>query len=493
MSDSAGPAAAPEAGDEIAHLRARLDKAERRLASAQRLARLGDWEVDLRSGLGWWSDELCAIYGVPPGRDDITSEEFLDIVHPEDRDVIRHLSEAALSRNAPCDARYRIVRPDNTERLIQCRAEVEFDSSGTPLKIFGTALDITEIGRLERALRDSERKYRAIFEQVPVGVALIGPDRRFLMSNPAWERMTGYTAAELANLSTHDITHPEDVAGSTRFFEQVMRGELERPVFEKRYLRKNGEVLWARVHAVVVRGADGQARYRLAIIEDISAEKGAERRRTDLQQQQRQALVQDVHHRIKNNLQGVAGLLERHAAATPALGPAIDDAVGRLNALAMMHGLHSELAGREVNLCNIVRGIVDTLQTLSPVPLEYRLPNGFIPVEVARDESVPVALILNELVSNAIKHVDAAVGRAAVTIEVKRAAASALVVVRNAPASLPRGFDLALDRHLGIGLRLAKSLLPAEGATLSLGEPVAAVVEAVLQLSPPVLKQPESA
>ena len=151
MANPATPIPATEPGDVLERLRARLDKAERRLASAQRLSRLGDWEVDLRSGLGWWSDELCAIYGVPR-RDDITSEEFLDIVHPEDRDVIRHLSEAALSRT-PLRCPVRIVRPDNTERLIQCRAEVEFDQAGTPLKIFGTVLDITEIGRLERALR----------------------------------------------------------------------------------------------------------------------------------------------------------------------------------------------------------------------------------------------------------------------------------------------------------------------------------------------------
>ena len=256
------------------------------------------------------------------------------------------------------------------------------------------------------------------------------------MSNPAWERMTGYTAA--GRPSQHARHHASRGRRGSSVLRADDAGRTGAACFRKRYLRKNGEVLWARVHAVVVRGADGQARYRLAIIEDISAEKGAERRRTDLQQQQRQALVQDVHHRIKNNLQGVAGLLERHAAATPALGPAIDDAVGRLNALAMMHGLHSELSGREVNLCNIVRGIVDTLQTLSPVPLEYRLPDGFIPVEVARDESVPVALILNELVSNAIKHVDAAVGRAAVTIEVKRAAASALVGAQRAGLAAAR-------------------------------------------------------
>jgi len=493
MTDSAGHAGAPEASDEIAGLRAQLGKAEHRLATAQRLARLGDWVVDLRSGLGWWSDELCGIYGVPPGRDDITFEEFLRVVHPEDREVILRLSETALSRRDACDARYRVVRPDNTERLIQCRAEIEFDPAGTPLKLFGTAIDITEIGRLEQTLRNSEEQYRTIFDQVPVGVTLIGPDRRFLMVNPAWARMTGYTGAELANLRTLDITHPEDVASSIRFFEQVTRGELDRPLFEKRYVRKNGEVLWARVHSVLVRGPEGQWPFRLAIIEDITAEKGAAQQQAETARQQREALVREVHHRIKNTLQGVAGLLERHAADNPALGPAISDAVVRLNALAMTHGLHSELAGPEVNLCNIVRGIVDTLQTLSPVPLALKLPDGFVPVEVAQDESVPVALILNELVSNAIKHIGAAAGRAAITIEVRRAAGSAVVVVRSAPASLPRGFDLAREQYLGMGLRLAKSLLPAQGATLSVGEPVAAVVEAVLQLSAPVLKLAASA
>jgi PAS domain S-box-containing protein len=490
MTNSAGSAGAPEAGDEIAVLRAHLGKVEHRLATAQRLARLGDWEVDLRRGLGWWSDELCAIYGVPPGRDDITFEDFLGVVHPEDRDIIRRLSEMAVSRGNACDARYRIVRPDNEERLIQCRAEVEFDPAGKPLKIFGTAMDITEFGRLERALRESEEEYRAIFEQVPVGVTLIGLDRRFLVANPAWESMTGYTGEELANLSTLDITHPEDAASSTRFFEQVMRGELERPVFEKRYLRKNGEVLWARVNAVVVRGADGQPRFRLAIIEDISAEKEAGRRRADLQQQQRQALVREVHHRIKNTLQGAAGLLERHAAANPALGPAIDEARTRLNALAMVHGLQSGSAGTEVNLCNILRGIVDMLKPVSPAQLTFALPEGFVPIEIVQDESVPVALILNELLTNAVKHLEAGAEQPTIAVTLSTSGERAVVVVRNEPARLPAGFDLDSGAGLGTGLKLAKSLLPAQGATLRLLEPSPGSVEAVLTLSPPIVKLP---
>jgi PAS domain S-box-containing protein len=464
-----------------------LRTAETRLAQAQRLANLGYWETDIQNDRMWWSEALCGMFGVSPRRDGWTFKEFLECVHPDDRNAVRQAREDCFSARAPCEILCRIVRPDGAERMIHVRAEIDYDAKGDPVRGHGMIQDVTEIKRLEQTLRESEEKYRAIFEQVPVGVALIGPDRRFLVANPAWERMSGYTGEELANLSTHDITHPEDVASSTRFFEQVMRGEQERPVFEKRYLRKNGEVLWARVNAVVVRGADGHPRFRLAIVEDISAEKEAGRRRADLQQQQRQALVREVHHRIKNTLQGVAGLLERHAAVNSALGPAIDEARSRLNALALVHGLQSSAVTAEVNLCNILRGIVDMLQAVSPEQVKFDLPEGFVPIEVAEGESVPVALILNELLTNALKHLDAGAEQAVVSVTLGNSGGVAVIVVRNEPARLPAGFDLDSGAGLGTGLKLAKSLLPAQGATLQLLVPSPGRVEAVLKLSPPIL------
>ena len=200
--------------------------------------------------------------------------------------------------------------------------------------------------------------------------------------------------------------------------------------------------------------------------------------------------MRDVHHRIKNTLQGVAGLLERHAGAHPALGPAIDEARTRLNALAIVHGLQSNIATAEVNLCNIVRGIVDMLQAVSPAQVKFDLPEGFVPIEVADEESVPVALILNELLTNALKHLDAGAEQALVSVTLGYSGRVAVIVVRNEPARLPAGFDLDSGAGLGTGLKLAKSLLPAQGATLQLLVPLPGGVEAILKLSPPILKLP---
>ena len=476
-----------DASDEIGRLRAQLRSVETRLAVVQRVARLGYWEMDIRNNQGRWSDELCRIYGVPSGRRDLTFEDFLERVHPEDRNAVRQSSNDCITRRASYETQYRIVRPDGEQRVIAARAEAEFDSDGNPTQAIGIEQDITVFSQLQQTLSESEARCRSIFDHVPVGIALVGADQRFTAVNPAWVRMSGYAPEELLGLTVGDITHPDDLGETMDVTERARRGDFDLFTIEKRYVRKNGEVFWGRMVGTVLRDERGAVMNRVAMIEDITEKKDAELRRAEQQRLQRDALVREVHHRVKNSIQGVAGLLERHAAANPALGAAIEELLRRLNALATVHGLQSELAGRELNLCNIARGIVDALQAVSTVPLELALPDGFAPVEVNADEAVPIALILNELVSNAVKHVHRSAERVAVKVELKRDGARAAIVVRSQPARLPPGFDLGTDRFLGTGLRLAKSLLPIEGATLTVSEPAPGVVESVLELWPPVL------
>ena len=472
--------------EEIERLRAQLQEAESRLAETQRIARLGYWERDLRANRDWWSDEYYRLFGMSPGQVEPTFERFMELVHPEDRDAVHRAQSECLARRGPCELTYRVVLPDATRRVFHTRAEAEFDSAGHPTRVFGTTLDVTELRDLQQALSESEARWRSIFEQVPLGIVLTGADRRMRVASPAWSRMTGYSAEELATLTSSDITHPDDLGETTRLVERAQRGESESFCVEKRYVRKNGEVFWGRTTGTTIRPGGTEAPQRIVIIQDITDQKEIELRQSEFRKQQRETLVREVHHRIKNNLQGVASLLERHATATPALRHAIDEALTRLNTLAMIHGLQGAQTVREINLCSIVRGIVQAAQTLSPVPVEFKIPYGFVPAEVATQETVPIALILNELVSNAVRHVDAS-GRPLVTIRLSRAAERVVIVVRSEPAVLPRGFDLAADRTLGTGLRLAKSLLPAQGARLSIRVPDEGAVEAALEISPPVL------
>ncbi len=478
-----------DVNDDAAQLRGQLRNAESRLADAQRIARLGYWEHDFRSNRGWWSDELCRIYGVAPGRHDLRYEDFIERVHPEDRNTLKSAFQNCVQHCGPCEVQYRIVRPDGTQRIIDSKAEIELDSAGNPVSAAGTAQDVTEFKDLEQELSESEAKWRSIFEHAPVGIAVIGPDTdyRVVLANPALTRMLGYSAEELTMTSPIEFTHPDDKDLSERLVERMRRGEMDSFTTEKRYLRKDGGLLWAKAIGTVVRDGKGNVKHHVSIIEDITERKEAELRQAQAQRQQREALVREVHHRIKNTLQGVVGLLDRHAAANPGLAPAMGEATMQLNTLAMLHGLSGDAQGHEVNLCNIVQGIVEAVKLLTTVPLEFKIPFGFYPAKLAVEETVAVAMVLNELVSNATKHMDAQAAGSKITIALARTARSVRVVVRNEPATLPAGFEFVSGRMLGTGLRLVKSLMPTHGAKLRVSQSRNGVVEAVLELSPPIL------
>jgi diguanylate cyclase (GGDEF)-like protein/PAS domain S-box-containing protein len=122
------------------------------LAEAQRMAHLGSWEWDPRSGQVRWSDETFRIYGFAPQVFVPTFDKLLEVVHPEDRQTLREHLEAALQEGKPCDFAHRIVRPDGEVRVVHRRAEVVRDESGEPMRMVGTIHDVTERKALEERL-----------------------------------------------------------------------------------------------------------------------------------------------------------------------------------------------------------------------------------------------------------------------------------------------------------------------------------------------------
>ena len=139
------------------------------------------------------------------------------------------------------------------------------------------AWDIVLRKRAEVALHLSEERFRLTFDHSPAGTAMVAPDFRFMKANDSLCRFLGYSEGELHSKTFADITHPED---RERDFEQVKRllaGEIDRYDTEKRYLRKTGGAVWARVTVALVRDIDRQPLFFLPIIQDISARKQMER------------------------------------------------------------------------------------------------------------------------------------------------------------------------------------------------------------------------
>ncbi len=137
-------------------------------------------------------------------------------------------------------------------------------------------LDTTERRRAEEALRDSEERFRTVFEGATVGMVALTLEGRFLETNPAVHRILGYSAEELRGMSFRDLTHPDDAAPNVRLHGELAAGEREGYGIEKRYVTKDGRVGWGWVNVSLIRHSDGTPRFAFSVLEDITERKRAE-------------------------------------------------------------------------------------------------------------------------------------------------------------------------------------------------------------------------
>src|SRR6266581_2558515 len=166
--------------------------------------------------------------------------------------------------------------------------------------------DITEHKQAERSLRESEERFRNIFAEAPIGMAVLGMDGTVLQVNKAFCEMLGYGEQELTARTLSDITHPDDVGKDGLLAAQMLKGAITSYKVEKRYLRKNRETLWADLTATVIRDHDGQAIYGLVMLENI-----IERKRAKLLEEQRYHVAYELH----DGLAQVAASVHQHLQA----------------------------------------------------------------------------------------------------------------------------------------------------------------------------------
>jgi len=134
-----------------------LRKSEARLAKAQQIAHLGNWNWEIATGELHWSDEIYRIFGLTPQGLQTTYQAFLNSIHPNDRELVKEAIDDALYKNKLYDIDHRIIRPDGSERIVHEQAEVVFDEANKPIRMIGTAQDITAHRRMEEQLRQSQK------------------------------------------------------------------------------------------------------------------------------------------------------------------------------------------------------------------------------------------------------------------------------------------------------------------------------------------------
>ncbi|HEC40943.1 MAG TPA: PAS domain S-box protein, partial [bacterium] len=163
--------------------------------------------------------------------------------------------------------------------------------------------DITERRLGEKKLEESEERFRKIFEEGPLGMAIINFDDYSISKvNTMLCTMLGYTENELTDLKIQDITHPEDRDKNVELTEQIVRGDISFFTLEKRYFKKNNEILWGNLTSSIIRDKEGNALYGLGMIEDISERKNAEQKlkesEQNLKKSQKELLIRNQISKI---------------------------------------------------------------------------------------------------------------------------------------------------------------------------------------------------
>ncbi len=196
------------------------------------------------------------------------------ITYPEDQDVGRaEFGEVLAGKRNSYQVEKRYVHPDGRVHWMRQSISAVRDAAGKVLYLVVIAEDIDERKRALEELRASEARFKAVFDNAAIGVAMMTLDRRIVQVNPPVMRITGYSPEELFAINPSDMVVPEDRTLDRELFLELVAGQRDQYLVEKRYIRRDGSMFWGRINFALVRDAQGAPLYIVGMIEDINEEK----------------------------------------------------------------------------------------------------------------------------------------------------------------------------------------------------------------------------
>ena len=279
------------------------------------------------------------------------------------------------------------------------------------------ARDVTERKQVEEALRQSEERFRRVFEEGPLGICMVDVTGHLLRANAVFCQMLGYGEEELAGQRLMTLSHPDDVDVINELVARAFQGDLRGFETEQRFVRRDDTVIWVKLTGSVVRSADGSPLYGLAMVEDITETKEVEAQRDELDAH-KDSFLRIVSHDLQDPLIAIAELARFLAGSTETLLP--EEQREFLTRIARSAGNLQRMVATFLDVDRLAHGTVrphrrpTDLSALAAHVVDS-LDTSWHPVSVEAD-GVPVAVdpdhlngILENLVGNAIRHTPAGI------------------------------------------------------------------------------------
>jgi PAS domain S-box-containing protein len=373
------------------------------------------WDLDVRSGRDLWVGNLQTVFGIPADTRVGDAQDFIRYVHPDDRQRVSDaLADARQDRKlyAP---EFRIVRPDGMIRWLVARGKFYYATNGAPERMLGVSLDITERRLAEKAVRESDSRYRRIVETTNEGVWLLDSNLHTSYVNRQMAEMIGYEPGEIIGQSVFNFYFPEDIGYKKQVLERRQQGVREQ--IEERLRRKDGSELWVRMAAIPVYKDNGEFDGALAMVSDITERKRTEdalsavsQRLIQAQEQERTRIARELHDDIGQRLAMLAMQLQELHLNSPDLLPEVRSHTGELwkrtNEIAtdiqsLSHELHSSKL-QYLGIAAAIRGFCREFSAQQNVEIDFQ--NHDLPSHLQPDTSLCLFRVLQEALHNSAKH-----------------------------------------------------------------------------------------
>ena len=458
-----------------------LRESDEMLREANKIARLGNWELNLTNSQLKWSEGIFEIFEIDANQFEATYEAFINAVHPDDREQVHRAYTESLENKTPYEITHRLLMPNGRIKWVVEICRTDYDDQGIPFRSFGIVQDITERKRAAVELAEAQALLQAALDCSTAGIAIAeAPSGQLRYVNQAGLMIRGSSEAEVvagvdvnqyvASWKLLDLDGTPLAVEEVPLARAVLFGEKSTREFIIRRSASEDRVVLA--NAAPILNPAGQIIAGIVVFLDITERRQAEELvKTSLLE--KESLLKEIHHRVKNNLQIISSLLRLQSGKinNPVAQAALLDTQNRVRSMALVHeSLYGSEKFASVDFAAYLKQLCHQLsRVLVATPGRIQLHLDLAPVHLNIDQAIPCGLLVNELVSNAFKHAfpQDRSGELRVELQAPTNGRGCCLRVADNGVGFPPDFDL---KHLtSLGLKLVTDLVRQIGGQLEIG------------------------
>ena len=417
----------------------------------------GYYDVDVKGNFTFFNDSICRILGY-------SQEEMIGMNNRQYTDkenakkIFKTFNEVYRTGKPSKEFDYQVIRKDGTKRYMEVSISLQKDSSGNPIGFQGISRDITERKLAESMLRASEEKYRLLIENSHDNIYTLTVDGIITFVSPAWTVLLGYTMNQAIGQPLKQFIHPDDIPGCMEFLQKVRETGQRQKGVEYRVRRLDGSWRWHISSVVPLQDEAGTIIGFEGIARDITERKLAETKIKSLLAE-KELILKEVHHRIKNDMNTISSLLNLQAdnLKEPSAISALNDAKSRVDSMAVLYDklYHSENL-REMSVKDYLPSLVDEIVANFPNSKSVKIKKKFDDFILDVKRLQPLGIIINEILTNTMKHAFTGGRNGIIKASATLTGNHVSLIIQDNGNGMPESIDF--ENSTGFGLRLVRML-----------------------------------